>query len=107
MASPELLFRGARVVDPRAGRDEVADVHVRDGLVAEVGSGLGGASAEVVDCDGLVLAPGLVDLHTHLREPGLRAQGDGRDRERGRPRPAGTRRSRRWPTPIRSPTTLA
>jgi dihydroorotase len=70
MPSPELLFRGARVVDPVSGRDEVTDVRVRDGAVAELGSGLGAASAEVLDCGGLVLAPGLVDLHTHLREPG-------------------------------------
>lgn len=64
-----LLFRGARVVDPAAGRDETADVLVEDSLVAEVGS-VDAAGAEVVDCDGLVLVPGLVDLHTHLREPG-------------------------------------
>ena len=70
MPSAELVFRGARVVDPAAGRDEVADVRVSDGVIAEVGTGLGRASAEVLDCDGLVLAPGLVDLHTHLREPG-------------------------------------
>jgi dihydroorotase len=70
MPSAELVFRGARVVDPTAGRDEVADVRVADGVIVEVGTGLGRASAEVLDCDGLVLAPGLVDLHTHLREPG-------------------------------------
>jgi len=71
MASADLLFRGARMVDPAGGRDEIADVHVRDGVVADVGRGLDAASAEVVDCDGLVLAPGLVDMHTHLREPGF------------------------------------
>ena len=71
MASPELLFRGARVVDPAGDRDEIADVLVRDGVVAGVERGLDSASAEVVDCDGLVLAPGLVDMHTHLREPGF------------------------------------
>jgi dihydroorotase len=65
-----LLFRGPRIADPVTGRDGVADVLVRDGAIAEVGSGLSGAKAEVIDCDGLVLAPGLVDLHTHLREPG-------------------------------------
>jgi dihydroorotase len=69
--SPELLFRGARVVDPAGGRDEVADVHVRDGVIAGIGTGLEGASAEIVDADGLVLGPGLVDMHTHLREPGF------------------------------------
>ncbi len=71
MARPELLFRGARVVDPAGGRDEIADVHLKDGVVADVGRGLDAASAEIVDCDGLVLAPGLVDMHTHLREPGF------------------------------------
>ena len=64
-----LLFRGARLVDPAAGRDETADVLVEDSLVAEVGA-VDAAGAEVLDCDGLVLSPGLVDLHTHLREPG-------------------------------------
>jgi dihydroorotase len=71
MTGPELLLRGARVVDPAGGVDEVADVLVRDGVVAEVGRGAASPSAEVLDCDGLVLAPGLVDLHTHLREPGF------------------------------------
>jgi len=61
-----LVFRGARVVDPASGRDEVADVAVVDGLVASDA----GAGATVLDCDGLVLSPGLVDLHTHLRQPG-------------------------------------
>ncbi|HYY08380.1 MAG TPA: dihydroorotase [Actinomycetota bacterium] len=70
MTGRTLLFRGPRIADPVAGRDGVADVLVRDGAIVEVGSGLSAAKAEVIDCDGLVLAPGLVDLHTHLREPG-------------------------------------
>ena len=70
MTGRALLFRGPRIADPLTGRDGVADVLVRDGAIAEVGSGLSAPKAEVIDCDGLVLAPGLVDLHTHLREPG-------------------------------------
>lgn len=66
-----VLFKGARLVDPASGHDAVADVLIEDEQVAEVGSGLSAGRAEVVDCDGLVLAPGLVDLHTHLREPGF------------------------------------
>ena len=61
------LFRGARVIDPAAGRDEVSDVLVADGVLAPAERA---SNATVVDCDGLVLAPGLVDLHTHVREPG-------------------------------------
>lgn len=60
------IFKGARVIDPAVGRDEVADVFVTDGLIVDAP----GADAETVDCTGLVLSPGFVDLHTHLREPG-------------------------------------
>jgi dihydroorotase len=64
---PESLrFTGARVIDPASGRDGVADVVVDGGVIAASP----GSRATVLDCDGLVLAPGLVDLHTHLRQPG-------------------------------------
>lgn len=59
------LIKGARVLG-----GEPADLVLRDGRVAELGAGLSAARAEVVDADGLVALPGLVDLHTHLREPG-------------------------------------
>jgi dihydroorotase len=66
-----ILFRGARLVDPASGHDGPADVLVEDDIVAEVaGGGELTTQGEVVDCDGLVIAPGLVDLHAHLREPG-------------------------------------
>src|SRR4030095_24567 len=61
-----VLFRGARVVDPASGTDEVADLLVNEGVIASSP----GANATVLDGDGLVLAPGLVDLHAHLRQPG-------------------------------------
>ncbi len=59
------LIKGVRVVD-----GEPTDLLLRDGIVAETGRGLSAKGAEVVDADGLVALPGLVDLHTHLREPG-------------------------------------
>jgi dihydroorotase len=65
-----VLLRGARLVDPASGHDGPADVLVEDGAVAAVGDDAGRPGAEVLDCDGLVVAPGLVDLHTHLRQPG-------------------------------------
>jgi dihydroorotase len=65
-----ILLAGARVVDPAADRDEVLDVLVADGRIASVEPGASRQGATVIDCSGLVLAPGLVDLHTHLREPG-------------------------------------
>ncbi|GAA4611049.1 dihydroorotase [Actinoallomurus liliacearum] len=59
------LIKGARILGGAP-----ADILVRDGVVAEVGSGLTAPDATVVDADGLIALPGLVDLHTHLREPG-------------------------------------
>lgn len=70
MSEYAYLLRGARLVDPASARDEQADVLVVDGVVVAVGAGISANGAAVVDCDGLVLAPGFVDLHTHLREPG-------------------------------------
>jgi dihydroorotase len=63
------LIRGARVVDA-AGTDSVADLRLSGGVVAEVGHALAPRGAEVLEAEGLVVLPGLVDLHTHLREPG-------------------------------------
>jgi dihydroorotase len=68
--TPKVLFRGARLVDPASGRDEGVDVLVTDGQVAGMGREASPTGATVLDCAGLILAPGLVDLHTHLREPG-------------------------------------
>ena len=65
------LLRGGRVVDPVAGTDTPADVLVAGDTLVEVGSDLDDTGAEVVDCAGLVVTAGFVDLHTHLREPGL------------------------------------
>ena len=71
MAS-RVLFRGARVVDPVAGHDAIADVLVEDETISAIGADASSRSkADVLDCEGLVLAPGLVDLHAHLREPGF------------------------------------
>src|ERR1700693_6352581 len=68
---PKVLFRGARVVDPIGGRDATCDLLVDGGLISAVGSDPGADGAEVLDCAGLILCPGLVDMHTHLREPGF------------------------------------
>jgi dihydroorotase len=65
--SEPLILAGGRVVDPVSGTDEVRDVAVVDGRVATEA----GPAAETIDCSGLVVAAGLVDLHTHLREPGF------------------------------------
>ncbi len=66
-----ILLRGGRVIDPSRGLDETSDVLLQQGKIAAVGRNLGTPDgAEVVDATGKVVAPGLIDLHVHLREPG-------------------------------------
>jgi len=66
-----ILVRGGRVIDPSQGHDKVADLLLVDGLVAALGKNLKAPDgAEVLDASGLVVTPGFVDLHVHLREPG-------------------------------------
>jgi dihydroorotase len=66
-----VLLQGGRVIDPSRGFDQVADVLIQDGKIAATGSGLGTPDgADVRNVSGLVVAPGLVDVHVHLREPG-------------------------------------
>ena len=71
MAQRDLLLRGGRIVDPSQGLDMVGDVLLRGGLVEHAGSAVGAPDgAEVIDVAGLVVAPGFIDVHVHLREPG-------------------------------------
>src|SRR5438270_11152372 len=67
-----LLIKGGRVIDPAARIDAELDVLLRDGRVAEVApkNKIRGSADEKFDARGLVVAPGLNDLHVHLREPG-------------------------------------
>jgi dihydroorotase len=67
----ELLIRNGRVIDPASNRDEIADVFIRGGNIVAVGPKLDAAGAKVHDATGLVVAPGFVDMHVHLREPGF------------------------------------
>src|SRR5215475_2925445 len=68
---PALLIKNGRVIDPAAGRDGIADVWIENGLVKGVGANLTAADATVFDASGLVVAPGFIDMHVHLREPGF------------------------------------
>ncbi len=65
-----LLVSGGRVVDPASNRDGVFDLLLEDGVVARVEPDLPAAGAKVFDASGLLVFPGFIDLHAHLREPG-------------------------------------
>ena len=69
-----LLIQGGRVVDPARNIDSQLDILIENGTIAHQGRGLGAEGAQVLDAAGLVVAPGLVDMHVHLREPGFEAK---------------------------------
>src|SRR5690242_10050909 len=66
-----LLIQNGRVIDPASETDTVADVLISEGRIADVDTGLSAPGAEVFDATGLVVAPGFLDIHVHLREPGF------------------------------------
>ena len=72
----DFLFQNARVIDPSQNMDVVCDLLCRDGKIAAVGQGLSADGAKRIDASGLILAPGLIDLHTHLRDPGFTEKED-------------------------------
>ena len=65
-----LLLKGGRVIDPAQGLDATLDVMISEGTIEEVGPRVQARGAQVLDVKGLVVCPGFIDLHTHLREPG-------------------------------------
>ncbi|HEV8575218.1 MAG TPA: dihydroorotase [Dehalococcoidia bacterium] len=66
-----LAIRGGRVIDSANGIDTVADVLIADSRITEVGPDAGRDASETIDASGLVVCPGFVDIHCHLREPGF------------------------------------
>jgi dihydroorotase len=69
-----LLIRNGRVVDPATGTDGVLDVLIEGGRIVRVGDGPIPSDARTIDAVGLVVAPGFIDMHVHLREPGQTAK---------------------------------
>ena len=69
MQTPTTLIKNGRVIDPSQGLDKTTDVVLADGKVRHIG-GSAGMADRVIDAAGLIVCPGLIDMHVHLREPG-------------------------------------
>lgn len=72
----KILIKGGRVLNPATGFDSVCDVFVADGKVQKIGENLTDSADKVIDATGKIVAPGLIDMHVHLREPGLEYKED-------------------------------
>src|SRR3989338_6810542 len=66
----EYLIKNGRVIDPANRIDDVADVVISEGKIEKIGKDLNGRSLQIIDAKGKFVVPGLINLHTHLREPG-------------------------------------
>ncbi|HYM14923.1 MAG TPA: dihydroorotase [Dehalococcoidia bacterium] len=73
--SDRIIIRGGRIIDPAPGADAVGDVAIEDGRIVSTAGAATGPAREI-DASGLVVAPGFVDLHAHLRDPGLEYKED-------------------------------
>ena len=75
----KLLLTGARIIDPAQNMDSRMDIFLEDGKIAKTGADLSksvkskssGKITKIIDLAGMILVPGLIDMHTHLREPGF------------------------------------
>ncbi|HEX6314690.1 MAG TPA: dihydroorotase, partial [Gemmatimonadaceae bacterium] len=74
MTQPALLLKGGRIIDPSQGMDDIGDVLIEGDRIEHAGTALGeirrDGGLEVIDCSGQIIAPGFIDVHCHLREPG-------------------------------------
>ena len=65
-----LVIKNGRVMDPKSGLDQVSDILVENGKIVKIAPRIYVEGIQVIDATGLVVAPGLVDIHVHFREPG-------------------------------------
>jgi len=67
----QYLLKNGRLIDPASRRDEETDIHIVDGKIVRIGKGLSVPMAQVIELKGKIVAPGFIDMHVHLREPGF------------------------------------
>ncbi len=66
-----LVIKGGRIIDPAQNLDRSADLAIEDGTIRQIADNIDATSSDVFDASGLIVAPGFIDMHVHLREPGF------------------------------------
>ncbi|MGL5515129.1 MAG: dihydroorotase, partial [Sporomusa sp.] len=64
----KLLIKGGRIINPAENTDTVGNILIENGKIAAIGSELTADGADIIDASGLIVAPGLIDMHVHLRD---------------------------------------
>ena len=72
----DIVIKGGEVVDPSSGLHDLLEILIRNGKIAKIGKSIEGKKASVVDASGMIVSPGLIDLHTHLCDPGFTRRED-------------------------------
>lgn len=72
----KLLVKNGRIINPAVGQDEIGDILIENGKIVAIGGAIDTEDSVVYDAAGMVVVPGLIDMHTHLREPGQEAKED-------------------------------
>ncbi len=67
----KLVIKNGHVIDPASGHNQAADVAIEDGVIREIAADIDTTGSEIFDASGLIVAPGFIDMHVHLREPGF------------------------------------
>ena len=67
----KLLIKNGNLIDPVLTSEQITDILIEDGQVAAIGAGLEDSEAQVVEAAGMAVAPGLIDMHVHFRDPGF------------------------------------
>lgn len=71
MSRRSLVIKNGRVIDPSQDLDGIADVAIEDGILREIGTSIDAGGSQLFDATGMIVAPGFIDMHVHLREPGF------------------------------------
>ena len=72
----KIIIKGGRVIDPKTNLVKVTDVYINDGIIEKIAENIDATDAEIIDAKGKIVAPGLVDMHCHLRDPGYEYKED-------------------------------
>ena len=71
-----MIIKSGRILDPQSKVDEIADILIEEGIITKIHKNINIKKDEVINAEGKIIAPGLIDVHVHFREPGFEYKED-------------------------------